>query len=286
MNVFNELNNLYEERQEIENLEIKNLIPYKNHPFHLYEGDRLDEMIKNIEENGVLQPIIVRYLDDIEKYEILSGHNRVNALKILEKETVPAIVKENVSDEEAERIMIDTNLMQRSFNDLTLSEKAEVLSVKYKDYNRQGIRSDLLEEGEKKSEKYNSRGRLAEEFDLSESTVFRLIALNDLDEFLKMKLDNKEINMQTALEFVKLSKKDQVRVIELVEEYQVKLNKDLMKSINEMIEDVDLEEIIRSSIEEKEETITIRIPLKKLKDKFPDIDSKKDLKKAAESLFY
>lgn len=286
MNVFNELNNLYEERQEIENLEIKNLISYRNHPFHLYEGDRLDEMIKNIEENGVLQPIIVRYLDDIEKYEILSGHNRVNALKILEKETVPAIVKENVSDEEAERIMIDTNLMQRSFNDLTLSEKAEVLSVKYKDYNRQGIRSDLFEKGEKKADKYNSRGRLAEEFDLSESTVFRLIALNDLDELLKMKLDNKEINMQTALEFVKLSKKDQVRVIELVEEYQVKLNKDLIKSINEMIEDVELEEIIRSSIEEKEETITVKIPLEKLRDKFPDIDSKKDLKQAVESLFY
>lgn len=59
-----------------------------------------------------------------------------------------------------------------------------------------------------------------------------------------------------------------------------------MKSVNEMIEDVELEEIIRSSIEEKEESITIRISLEKLRDKFPDIDSKKDLKKAAESLFY
>lgn len=286
MNVFNELNNLYEERQEIENLKIKDLISYRNHPFHLYEGDRLEEMIKNIEENGVLQPIIVRYIDELEKYEILSGHNRVNALKILNQETVPAIVKENVSNEEAERIMIDTNLMQRSFNDLSISEKAEVLSVKYKDYNKQGIRSDLFEENDKKSEKYNSRGRLAEEFDLSESTVFRLIALNDLDELLKIKIDNKEINLGTALEFIKLNKKDQVRVIELVEKYRVKLNKDLMKSINEMIEDVDLEEIIKSSIEEKEEMVIIKIPLENLRRKYPDIDDKKELKLAVENLFY
>lgn len=47
-----------------------------------------------------------------------------------------------------------------------------------------------------KVKKYNSRGRFAEEFDLLESTVFRLIALNDLDELLKLKLDNKYIKQK------------------------------------------------------------------------------------------
>lgn len=286
MNVFNELNNLYEERQEVENLKISDLISYRNHPFNLYEGERLDEMIKNIEENGVLQPIIVRYLEDLEKYEILSGHNRVNVLKVLKKETVPAIVKENVSDEEAEKIMIDTNLMQRSFNDLSLTEKSEVLAVKYKDYNKQGMRSDLEELETKKAKKYNSRGRLAEEFDLSESTVFRLISLNQLDEKLKRMLDNKEINMGVALEFIKLNEKEQVKVVDLADQYQVKLNKELIKNIIDWKEDTDIEEIIKSSIEEKEEMITIKIPLEKLRSKFPDIDSKKELKIAVESLFY
>ena len=286
MNVFNELNNLYEERQEVENLKIKDLISYRNHPFNLYEGDRLDEMVKNIEENGVLQPIIVRYVEDLEKYEILSGHNRVNALKIIGEEIVPAIVKENLSDDEAERIMIDTNLMQRSFNDLTLSEKSEVLSVKYKNYNKQGIRSDLEKNDDNKTKKYNSRGRLAEEFDLSESTVFRLVSLNDLDEELKIMLDNKDINIGTALEFVKLNKKEQVEVVDLAEQYKVKLNKELIKNIVAWKEDTDLEEIIKSSIEEKEEMVSIKIPLENLKSKFPDINSKSKLKEAAESLFY
>lgn len=286
MNVFNELNNLYEERQEVENLKIKDLISYRNHPFNLYEGDRLDEMVKNIEENGVLQPIIVRYVEDLEKYEILSGHNRVNALKIIGEEIVPAIVKENLSDDEAERIMIDTNLMQRSFNDLTLSEKSEVLSVKYKNYNKQGNRSDLEKNDDNKTKKYNSRGRLAEEFDLSESTVFRLVSLNDLDEELKIMLDNKDINIGTALEFVKLNKKEQVEVVDLAEQYKVKLNKELIKNIVAWKEDTDLEEIIKSSIEEKEEMVSIKIPLENLKSKFPDINSKSKLKEAAESLFY
>ena len=51
------------------------LIPYHNHKFEMYSGERLDDMISSIRENGVLCPIIVQPAND-GKYEILIGHNR------------------------------------------------------------------------------------------------------------------------------------------------------------------------------------------------------------------
>jgi ParB family chromosome partitioning protein len=49
--------------------------------------------------------------------EILSGHNRVNAAKIAGLEKVPAVIKEVYTDEEANLIVTETNLLQRSFSD-------------------------------------------------------------------------------------------------------------------------------------------------------------------------
>ena len=47
------------------------LHPYHNHKFELYSGERLEDMIASIKENGVLSPIIVQ--PDGDGYEILSA---------------------------------------------------------------------------------------------------------------------------------------------------------------------------------------------------------------------
>ena len=89
-------------------LAVSKLIPYSNHPFKLYEDERLDDMVRSIRELGVLQPIIVRPLDNGD-YEILSGHNRVNAAKLAELTEVPMIIKTGLSDEDAKLIVTETN---------------------------------------------------------------------------------------------------------------------------------------------------------------------------------
>lgn len=61
-------------------LDIDSIKPFHNYPFHLYEGDRLDDMVESIRDHGILNPVIVRKMDD--GYEMLSGHNRQNAAKI------------------------------------------------------------------------------------------------------------------------------------------------------------------------------------------------------------
>lgn len=113
----------------LQSLPVDKIKPFHDHPFHLYKGERLDDMVESIQEHGVLNPVIVRKKG--KGYEMLSGHNRQNAAKIAGLTEIPAIVKEDLSDEEAYVYVIETNVIQRSFADLVPSEKAAVLSARY-----------------------------------------------------------------------------------------------------------------------------------------------------------
>ena len=129
------------EQKDIQNIEINLLENYHNHPFTLYTGKRLEDMVESIKENGILNPIIA-LKKETGSYEILSRHNRVNAARLADLKTVPCIVKENLSDKEAYTYVIETNLMQRSFSDLLSTEKALVLKMRYEKIARQGKRND------------------------------------------------------------------------------------------------------------------------------------------------
>ena len=105
---------------------------FRGHPFRLYEGDRLNDLVESISEHGVLNPAIIRKIERDEdgfEYEMLAGHNRQNAAAIANRE-LPCIVKENLSDEDAWIYVIETNVLQRSFSEMLPSEKAAVLALR------------------------------------------------------------------------------------------------------------------------------------------------------------
>ena len=134
-------------------LKLEDLIPFRNHPFKLYEGDRFNDMVESIKQYGVIVPIVVRKVDN--KYEILSGHNRVNAAKEAGLTEVPTVIKEGLTEEEATLIVTETNIMQRSFSELAHSERATVISTRHSAMKNQGVRTDLLNEIEKLSKAPN-----------------------------------------------------------------------------------------------------------------------------------
>jgi len=125
-------------------ISVEKIVPFHNHPFRLYEGERLDDMVESIRAHGVLMPVIVQKTAD--GYEMLAGHNRWNAAKIAGVNEIPAIVKEELSEEEAYVYVIETNLMQRSFTDLLPSEKAAVLAERYDKVLYQRHREDIIKE--------------------------------------------------------------------------------------------------------------------------------------------
>lgn len=128
--------------------------PFPGHKFKLYAGQRLQDMIESIREFGILEPIILWKKEG--RFTILSGHNRVNAAKLAGITKGPAIVRENLTDEDAVLIVTETNLRQRSFDDLSPSEKAYCLKQHYDAVKSQGKRNDLLKELEELADLYET----------------------------------------------------------------------------------------------------------------------------------
>lgn len=125
-------------------MEFDQMKPFSDHRFKLYTGKRLEDMVDSIRNYGILQPLILWHRR--EEYILLSGYNRRNAGILAGLKKAPVVIKENLSHEEAVLIMAETNLRQRSFSDLSESERAFCLKQHYDALKSQGKRTDLLNE--------------------------------------------------------------------------------------------------------------------------------------------
>ncbi|SHE49045.1 chromosome partitioning protein, ParB family [Tissierella praeacuta DSM 18095] len=203
------------EQGNVQDIETDLLENYHDHPFTLYTGKRLEDMVESIKENGILNPVIV-LKKETGTYKILSGHNRVNAAKLAKLKTVPCIVKENLTEEQVYTYVIETNLMQRSFSDLLPTEKALVLKMRYEKIASQGKRNDLqkeinnLEQGiiereNKTEDKTDSRKNIGKEYNLSGASIARYLRLNNLTDIWKQAIDNDEIGLTMAVDISYLS---------------------------------------------------------------------------------
>jgi len=202
------------QENQVKQIPVDMLVPYHKHNFTLYDGERLDDMVESIRANGVMTPIIVQPLDD--KYEILIGHNRWNASKLVGNDFVPAIIKENLTEEEAEIYVIESNLIQRGFSELKLSEQAQVLALRYDSIFSQGKRTDIINELMKlegklpeKKEKHNSREIVGEEYGLSRNTVARLLRINKLHDGIKSWVNDGSLSVRAAVELSYMDKEKQ-----------------------------------------------------------------------------
>ena len=232
------------EQGDIQNIELNLLENYHDHPFTLYTGKRLSDMVESVKENGILNPIIILKKED-GAYEILSGHNRVNAARLADLKTVQCIVKEHLSEEEAYTYVIETNLMQRSFSDLLPTEKALVLKVRYEKIASQGKRNDLqkeinnldrgiIEKESKAEDKTNSRKALGKEYHLSGASIARYLRLNELSKSWKQEVDEDQIGLTMAVELSYLSKEIQDYLYQQCEELELTLKSSDTKALHLM----------------------------------------------------
>lgn len=125
--------------KQIVELPLDDLFSFKGHVFQIREDNEMTELVQSVADYGVRQPVQVRPRPE-GGYEILAGHRRIEASKRAGKEFVPAII-EDVDDDLATIIMVDTNLGQRQ--NLLPSEKAFAYKAKLDAMKRQGARTDL-----------------------------------------------------------------------------------------------------------------------------------------------
>ena len=124
---------------KIEKLNINNLLPFNENPYRIREGEELESLLNSISENGIISPLVVRLTEEKGKYEVISGHRRLHAARMLNLETVPVTVCD-VSREEAMIMLVDSNLHREH---ILPSEKAKAYKLKLDALKAQGKRTDL-----------------------------------------------------------------------------------------------------------------------------------------------
>ncbi|MBT2638705.1 nucleoid occlusion protein [Bacillus sp. ISL-39] len=102
------------ENEEIKKIPIDHIIPNRYQPRTVFDDEKIEELARTIHIHGVIQPIVVREFDQ-DRFEIIAGERRWRAMKKLEWEEVPAIVK-NLSDSETASVALIENLQREELS--------------------------------------------------------------------------------------------------------------------------------------------------------------------------
>ncbi|GBF11464.1 nucleoid occlusion protein [Tepidibacillus sp. HK-1] len=103
---------------EVKQIPVDQIVPNPYQPRSLFDEDRIEELSQTIKIHGVIQPIVVRPRDGM--YEIIAGERRWRAVKRLELQTIPAIIKD-YNDAQSASIALIENLQREG---LTAIEEA------------------------------------------------------------------------------------------------------------------------------------------------------------------
>ena len=294
----------------IVSIPVEEIHPFHDHPFRLYEGERLEDMVQSIREHGVLNPVIVRKA--ARGYEMLAGHNRTNAAKIAGLSEVPAIVKTDLSDEDAYVYVIETNLLQRSFAELLPSEKAAVLVARYEKISSQGKRNDIRQEIEAleetcghdvhKSRKrtcghdvhksQKSRDGLGEEYGMTGRNIARYMRLDRLIPEFKDAVDKGTMAMVAAVDLSYLNVKMQKLIQQVAEADGKKLKPKQAVELRKMGKEITKEgiESVLASKEQKKkpQSVSVKLPMELYEKYFGQMDTgavQEIMEKALEEYF-
>ena len=195
-----------EEKETIEYLDLKHLVPFRNHPFKLRDGEEKEQLLQSIRTQGAIEPLIVRPLSESE-YEVISGHRRMEVYRELGIEKLPVIVR-NLTDEQAVSMMADANLHREN---ILPSERAFAYKMKW--------------EAAKKSEKTLSQRAtrirnddvIAQSFGIGKDTLHRYIRLTCLIPELLDMVDEGRIALTPAVELSYLTNEEQQALLNEIE---------------------------------------------------------------------
>lgn len=161
-------------QSELSKLPIEYLQPGKYQPRKDMSPEALEELASSIRSQGVIQPIVVRQIDE-NRYEIIAGERRWRASQLAQLDVVPCLIK-NVPDEAAVAIALIENIQRE---DLNAMEEAQALDRLMKEFEL-------------------THGEVAEAVGKSRTTVTNLLRLNNLNEDVKLLVEHGDIEMGHA----------------------------------------------------------------------------------------
>lgn len=110
-------------------VDLDKLMAREDQPRKSFDDDSLKELANSIKADGVIQPIVVRKVDD--RYEIIAGERRFRASKLAGLEKVPVVVK-NVTDRKARELALVENIQREDLNPIEEAISLKTLMEEYK----------------------------------------------------------------------------------------------------------------------------------------------------------
>lgn len=178
---------------EVVQLEVNKIVPNRFQPRTIFDEEKIKELAQTIRTHGMIQPIIVRKIDD-RNYELIAGERRWRAVTLLEWEHIPAIIRD-LTDTETASIALIENLQRE---ELTAIEEAKAYS-------------QLLEMHSLTQE------ALAQRLGKNQSTIANKLRLLKLPEPVQDALMKKEITERHARALIKLKvEQKQLELLRLI----------------------------------------------------------------------
>ena len=122
---------------QIVEVPLNELHPFRNHPFHVNDDEKMAETVESIKNYGILNPALVRPRAE-GGYELIAGHRRKRGCELAGKSKMPVLIR-NYTDDEAVIVMVDSNIQREN---LLPSEKAYAYKMKMDAVKHQGIKDE------------------------------------------------------------------------------------------------------------------------------------------------
>lgn len=117
-------------REFVVELKLNDISPNDGQPRKIFRDESLNELAASIKEIGVIQPIIVQRIGD--GYRIVAGERRWRAARIAGLSTIPAIVREDLSDTETMAQALIENILREDLNPIEEASAMKDLLVTHK----------------------------------------------------------------------------------------------------------------------------------------------------------
>ena len=198
-------------REKVRIIPIELIDDFPDHPFLVKDDESMEQLIKSIEMNGVLNPVIARKKEG-ERYELISGHRRKHACEKLGVKQIPIIVRE-LSRDDAVIEMVDSNL-QREY--ILPSEKAKAYKMKMEALKRKAGRPSK-ENVSPVGTHLRTDEIVAREAGESRNQVQRYVRLNELTDELLEFVDEGKIGLRPAVELSFLQEEEMRDLVDFID---------------------------------------------------------------------
>ena len=182
-------------------------------PRRFIDENELQELAASIQKHGVMQPIVIRPIEDSETpYEIIAGERRWRAAKLAGLAEIPAIVRD-LTDQVAIALALIENIQRQDLNPI---DQALALQRFHEEF---GL----------------SHQEIADTVGKARTTVSNLLRLLSLPDSIKDLMQQGQLDMGHARAILSLKAKDQMDVAQIVIEkaLSVRQTEQLVRDRNE-----------------------------------------------------